>query len=135
MTKIPLKRSGAAKGAGTKSRHRKSARPTARKPALSRTKLPGAAASTVIASSNQERPGSKQARVIAMLRGPAGATVDAMMQATGWQPHSVRGFLAGTVRKKLGLNLLSAAGDRGRIYRINDRTASTTANSKTNRAA
>jgi hypothetical protein len=47
----------------------------------------------------------------------------------------VRGFLAGTVRKKLGLNLLSAAGDRRRIYRINDRTASTTANPKTNRAA
>ena len=135
MTKTTLKHSGAAKGAGAKSKHRKSVRPTARKPTLPQTKLPRAAASTAIASSNQERPETKQARVIAMLRGPAGATMDAMMRATGWQSHSVRGFLAGTVRKKLGLNLLSAAGDRGRIYRINDRTASTTANPKTTRAA
>ena len=70
-----------------------------------------------------------------MLRAPAGATIDAMMQATGWQQHSVRGFLAGIVRKKLGLNLISTAGDSGRIYRINDRTASTATNTKPTRAA
>jgi hypothetical protein len=46
-----------------------------------------------------------------------------MMKATGWQPHSVRGFLAGVVRKKLGLNLVSEAGDSGRVYRISDRPA------------
>ena len=51
-------------------------------------------------------------------------TIDAMMHATGWQQHSVRGFLAGVVRKKLGFNLVSAATESGRLYRITDRTAS-----------
>ena len=44
-----------------------------------------------------------------------------MMAATEWQQHSVRGFLAGVIRKKLGLNLVSEEGDDGRIYRIKDR--------------
>jgi len=71
-----------------------------------------------------ERTETKQARILAMLRAPSGATIDAMMHATGWQPHSVRGFLAGVVRKKLGLNLVSAATEGRRLYRITDRTAS-----------
>ena len=73
-----------------------------------------------------ERTGTKQARILAMLRAPSGATIDAMVHATGWQQHSVRGFLAGVVRKKLGLNLVSAATEGGRLYRITDRTASGT---------
>ena len=64
------------------------------------------------------RTNSKQAKVIASLRAPSGATIDAMMKATGWQQHSVRGFLAGVVRKKLRLDLVSEAGKSGRIYRI-----------------
>ena len=66
-------------------------------------------------------PDSKQARLIAMLRAPSGATVAAMMMATEWQQHSVRGFLAGVIRKKLGLNLVSEESDDGRVYRIKDR--------------
>src|SRR6266446_6636730 len=63
-------------------------------------------------------PGSKQSRVIAMLQSPAGATIAAMMQATGWQQHSVRGFLAGVVRKRLKLKLGSKKVDGTRVYRV-----------------
>ena len=63
-------------------------------------------------------PGSKKARVITMLRSPDGATIAAMMKATGWQQHSVRGFLAGIVRKKLKLNLDSKKINGARFYRI-----------------
>jgi len=63
-------------------------------------------------------PQSKQARLITMLRSPSGATVAAMMEATGWQQHSVRGFLAGVVRKRLKLRLSSKKVDDARIYRI-----------------
>jgi hypothetical protein len=62
--------------------------------------------------------GSKQARVITMLRSPDGTTITGMMKATGWQQHSVRGFLAGIVRKKLKLNLSSKMIDGSRVYSI-----------------
>jgi hypothetical protein len=62
--------------------------------------------------------GSKQERVIAMLQSPVGATIAAMMKATGWQQHSVRGFLAGVVRKRLKLKLGSSKVDGNRVYRI-----------------
>ena len=63
-------------------------------------------------------PGSKQSRVIAMLQSPAGATIAAMMKATGWQQHSVRGLLAGVVRKRLNLKLESKKVDGNRVYQI-----------------
>ena len=67
---------------------------------------------------------TKKAHIIAMLRASGGATIEAMARAAEWQPHSVRGFLAGVVRKRLGLTLVSADGDNGRVYRITDRAAS-----------
>jgi Protein of unknown function (DUF3489) len=62
--------------------------------------------------------GSKQARVITMLRSPHGTTIAAIMRATDWQQHSVRGFLAGIVRKKLKLKLDSKKIGGSRVYSI-----------------
>jgi hypothetical protein len=82
---------------------------------------PRAATSSVRASQKTATQSfTKHARIIAMLRTPAGATIAAIMTATDWQQHSVRGFLAGVVRSKLGLNLVSEQTDRGRVYRIKD---------------
>jgi hypothetical protein len=63
---------------------------------------------------------SKQSRVIEMLQSSAGTTIAAIMKSTGWQQHSVRGFLAGVVRKRLKLNLDSLRIDGDRVYRIID---------------
>ena len=61
---------------------------------------------------------SKQSRVVAMLRAPTGTTLAGMMEATGWQQHSVRGFLAGVVRKRLKLKLTSQKIDGDRVYQL-----------------
>src|SRR6476660_823258 len=81
------------------------------------------------------RRDTTHARILAMLRTPAGATIAAIVAATEWQPHSVRGFLAGVVRKKLGLNLISEQTDKGRVYRIKDSKATSGAADRVKQAA
>src|SRR5260370_42340604 len=62
---------------------------------------------------------SKTAKILDLLKRPGGATSKDLMKATGWLPHSVRGFLFGTVRKKLGLTVTSTKGENGeRTYSV-----------------
>jgi len=107
----------------TRSTARKTAKPASRK-------RPAPASSRPTAG-----PDTKHARIIAMLRTSAGATIASLVAATEWQQHSVRGFLAGVVRKKLGLNLVSEQTDKGRLYRITNGKAPPVAPDRTKPAA
>lgn len=105
---------GAAPGAEGKARpgRKSAARSAARKDAAGKTKpktKPAHAAET------------KASIVLKKLNSPKGVTIDTLMEATGWQAHSVRGFLSAVVKKKLGLNLVSETGKDGvRCYRIDN---------------
>jgi Protein of unknown function (DUF3489) len=82
------------------------------------SKVRAKAARGRIVGHRQARTNSKQGRVLALLSGPNGATITTVMRSTGWQPHTVRGFFAAVVRKKLGLKLESEKADGERVYRI-----------------
>jgi hypothetical protein len=87
------------------------------------------------ASSDQVKPDSKQDRIVVLLQRPEGTTLDVLVKETQWQKHSVRGFLAGTVRKKLKLPLLSEKIDGVRTYRIGTAKAAKTKKTATVRKA
>jgi hypothetical protein len=89
----------------------------------------------VKASSDRVEPDTKQDKIVALLRRPEGANLDVLVKETGWQKHSVRGFLAGTVRKKLKLSLLSEKIDGVRNYRIGTAKAAKTKKTSTARKA
>jgi hypothetical protein len=114
-----------------KSKPKAATRPNARKTAKPASRKRSAPASSRPAAG----PDTKHARIITMLQTPAGATIASLVIATQWQQHSVRGFLAGVVRKKLGLNLVSEQTDKGRVYRIKDGKASPAASGRTKQAA
>jgi hypothetical protein len=100
----------------SRSKSKASTRSTARSARKSNTRSRSTHSSTKVT----KRTDTKHARILALLRTPAGATIAALMTATEWQQHSVRGFLAGVVRKKLGLNLVSEPTDKGRVYRLKE---------------
>ena len=118
MNKSTSKRSTAKRAGQGKPNRSRPARSFKGEQTLRHSGRSGAANSAARAANTKRRPDSKQAKVIAMLHSAAGATIGAMMQATGWQQHSVRGFLAGIVRKKLGLDLTSENSGSERVYRI-----------------
>jgi hypothetical protein len=69
-------------------------------------------------ASRSSRRTTKHDRALGLLRSKGGTTIAAISKVTGWQPHSVRGFFAGIVKKRLGLTLSSDKTRSGRIYRI-----------------
>jgi hypothetical protein len=71
------------------------------------------------AAKPEARSGSKTAKILDLLRRPGGASAKELLKATGWQPHSLRGFLSGQVGNKMGLALTSAKGEDGeRVYAL-----------------
>ena len=112
----------------------KSARPASTKTAkVAPIKKSSSAPARSLDQPVKHRADSKQARVIEMLMKPEGTTIDNIMKATHWQQHSVRGFFAGIIRKKLKLTLTSEAAEAGRIYKVTASAAST--GSKPDKAA
>lgn len=94
------------------------AKPAPKKTSRRAARLP-AAAKPKTGASPSVRPGTKQALLIDLLSRRDGAAIDEIVTATGWQAHSVRGAISGTLKKKLGLTVTSAKEkDRGRVYRV-----------------
>ena len=78
-----------------------------------------AAEGAAAAAPRRTRDGTKQALLVGMLDRAEGATIDEIVAATGWQPHTVRGAFAGALKKRLGLTIASEkVEERGRVYRI-----------------
>ncbi len=95
------------------------AKPKTSKKTTPAKKTPKAPKKPASAKSDGAREGSKTAKILDMLKRSEGATLKEIMKATGWQPHSVRGFVSGTLGKKMGLKVQSAKREDGqRVYSL-----------------
>ena len=119
-SKLTKKARGSARGAHVapkKGKASKKASPAKKAPKTA-TK-PKAARSEKAAKEKGAREGSKTQTILELLKRPGGVTAKELMKATGWQPHSVRGFLSGTVGKKMELTVTSTKGEDGeRSYSV-----------------
>jgi hypothetical protein len=116
-TSIPEEQAKGAPAAAPKkargAKRRAHAAPSKAKPARKATRANKAATA---------RRGSKTAKILDLLKRPGGVTLKELVKATGWQPHSVRGFLSGTIGKKRGTPVESfKSGDGERAYRISSK--------------
>jgi hypothetical protein len=93
---------------------------TTRRPRKATAQVPTAApeAAVPLASDTPKPPRGKLGAVVELLSRPEGASIEAIANATGWQAHSVRGAMSGSLKKKHGLKIVSEATDTGRIYRV-----------------
>jgi hypothetical protein len=125
MSTVALKNSAKSNKAALKASASKSRTKTGPTPTLAPvTPSPTRVAQTAVDETSSHKT-TKQERVLALLSRADGACIAEMMEATNWQQHSVRGFLAGTVKKKLGFSLISSkAADDVRRYRIKTRRGS-----------
>lgn len=109
MTSIKqLAKSTTSAGAGISKRKAVRAPASSQEPAPNLTPKPG------------DAPKSKLGAMVALLRRSEGASLPELMSATGWQAHSVRGAMSGTLKKKLGLEILSEKTEAGRLYRTGE---------------
>ena len=114
QTDAPQPTEKAAKAKSSRTRAEK-----APKSSRQRKKVGRAAKAAVKPNVGKERAGTKQALLIEMLKRTEGATIDEVIAATGWQAHTVRGAIAGALKKRLGLNVDSEKVEgRGRVYRV-----------------
>jgi hypothetical protein len=119
MPKAKTAQTNHAEESAPRARRRRGATAAANKPANHKL-----GANRQLRSDHAPSKPSKQQLCLDLLSRLDGASVEELQAATGWQPHSVRGFLSGTVKKKLGLTLTSdRAGDGSRRYRVGSETA------------
>ena len=83
---------------------------------------PGRAKTKRTSKRAKPRPATKSESIIQLLKQPSGTTMARLQKSTGWQPHSIRGFLSGTLKKQKGLNVISEKVEDGeRRYRIDEK--------------